>query len=94
MRILRRNKKRSPHPCSARLSACPCCGHDTTIGRAAEEQEWRREAEGDWPRLTTVTHSNVCTCPPVYAALAAPTQPCPVHAYLWNGVTTTNKIGV
>lgn len=93
--MLRRNKKRSPEPNSARLSDCPCCGRDTTVGRAAEKREWQREAEQYRPHpMPTIYSTNVCTCPDVYALTVGPRQPCPVHTHLWNGVTTTNTIGV
>lgn len=63
--------------------------------RAAEKQEWQREIEQYRPLpMPAICWTNVCTCPDVYALMVGPTRPCPVHAHLWNGVTTTNKTGV
>lgn len=61
--------------------------------RAAEKQEWQREIEQYRPLpMPVISWANVCTCPDVYALLVGPTRPCPIHAHLWNGVITTNKI--
>lgn len=80
---------------SERLSRCDCCGRDMTVGRAAEKRAWRREVEREVPHpIPTVYQTNVCTCPPVGGAQVGYPQPCPVHAYLMNGTTTTNRVAV
>lgn len=63
--------------------------------RASEKQEWQREIEQYQPHpMPAICWTNVCTCPDVYALTVGPTRPCPVHAHLYNGVTTTNTTGV